>query len=280
MNMQHSRPCILVVDDDPDHTALVASILDRHGYRTLAANRAEEARRLTREHGPEAAVLDVMMGYLTEGFDLARSLRREHPAGSFPILFLTGMDTVFDLSKEIGEDWIPGDSVIHKPVRSGELLQALEQVLGRLPRAEESDLELAPPSGRVLIVEDEPDFAAYLAQVLASDGFETNVAHSLEEARNALAGSHFDLLTLDIELGDGSGGDLLVELRQHPRLRTLPIVVVSGLPQDHPKMVSLLAAFGRRADLTLPDAFLEKPVESGRLRSTVASVLGHRIPSG
>ncbi len=120
---------ILVVDDDPDHVALVAGILRRHGYAVLTADRADEALRLATERAPDAAVLDVMMDHLGEGFDLARSLRQQHPGSDLPVVFLTGMDAVFDLRSEIGEDWIPGDRVLTKPVSAGALLGALAELL-------------------------------------------------------------------------------------------------------------------------------------------------------
>lgn len=122
-------PTILVVDDDPDHVALVASTLRRAGFEVLTAMRAEEALDLAAARPPDAAVLDVMMEHLAQGFDLARALRRTHPSRHLPVLFLSGLDRVYDLESQIGEDWLPGERLLHKPVSTGELLKAVRDLL-------------------------------------------------------------------------------------------------------------------------------------------------------
>ncbi len=63
----------------------------------------------------------------------------------------------------------------------------------------------------VLVVEDEPAIAESLAYSLRRDGFTVRLAATLAEAKRAIAGT--DLVILDLMLPDGSGFDLLAQVR-------------------------------------------------------------------
>lgn len=82
---------------------------------------------------------------------------------------------------------------------------------------------------KVLLVDDHPLILKALHSVIGGlgEGVEVVNAASAAQARQALAAAaDFDLVLLDLLLGDADGFDLLVELRQrHP---ALPVVVVSA----------------------------------------------------
>ena len=80
----------------------------------------------------------------------------------------------------------------------------------------------------LLVVEDEPDIALLLEQMLTSAQYNVRIASSLEEARELLRTHKFDALTLDLRLPDGSGLELLRELRQCAATQALPVVVVTA----------------------------------------------------
>ncbi len=62
-----------------------------------------------------------------------------------------------------------------------------------------------------LIVEDDPDAAEMLAELIKGEGFSTATAHSLAEARQQIALREPDLVLLDLVLPDGSGMELFAE---------------------------------------------------------------------
>jgi len=82
---------------------------------------------------------------------------------------------------------------------------------------------------KVLLIDDHPLILAALKTVIQGFGDDVEVvgAASAREARATLgADSEFDLVLLDLGLGDANGFDLLAELREaHP---ALPVVVVSA----------------------------------------------------
>lgn len=121
----------------------------------------------------------------------------------------------------------------------------------------------------ILICEDDEDVAALLALLLQNGGFETAIAHTAGQARELLARSHFDGMTLDLALSGESGIDLIRELRSQDATRDLPIVVVSVTAEE-----------GR--DLLNGDAigmidWLEKPIDKIRLIAAVRRATQHQI---
>ncbi|MGY3265003.1 sigma-54-dependent transcriptional regulator [Lysobacter sp. HA35] len=81
-----------------------------------------------------------------------------------------------------------------------------------------ADAQQLQPS--VLIVDDDATFASAAADFARAHGFQTSIAHSLEESRRAMGRGMSDLTMLDVTLPDGTAFDLLAELdaRQHSRI--------------------------------------------------------------
>jgi DNA-binding NtrC family response regulator len=67
---------------------------------------------------------------------------------------------------------------------------------------------------RVLIVDDDRDFAASLKLILENGNYKPLVAHSEEEALKSIGKNTVDLALLDIRLGPDNGIDLLLKLRK------------------------------------------------------------------
>lgn len=66
---------------------------------------------------------------------------------------------------------------------------------------------------RLLLVEDDQSLGLTLQERLVKEGFEVRLASSVSEAKAALTGS-FDLVILDVGLPDGSGFDLVEEVKK------------------------------------------------------------------
>src|SRR5207245_9549022 len=79
---------ILVVDDEPDITALVAYHLAKEGYRVTTAGTGADALRSAREERPDMVVLDLMLpGH--SGFEVLAELRRRDATRDVGVLLLT-----------------------------------------------------------------------------------------------------------------------------------------------------------------------------------------------
>jgi len=120
----------------------------------------------------------------------------------------------------------------------------------------------APPFS-VLVVEDHPQVADAMRDVLEAEGLRVSLCADGATARAELEGdSHFDLLIFDYQLPDGVNGVELIRLaRSLARRRLTPIIMLSA---------SDVEAEAWRAGT---NAFLRKPQDIGKLASMAARLL-------
>lgn len=78
---------------------------------------------------------------------------------------------------------------------------------------------------KILIVEDEQDYANIMTQLLEPQGYKIAVAGTVREALNLLTLFTPDLLIVDWNLPDKTGLDLVRELRAREELRRMRIVM-------------------------------------------------------
>ncbi|MCO4094341.1 MAG: response regulator [Acidovorax sp.] len=127
-------------------------------------------------------------------------------------------------------------------------------------------------SAKLLLLEDDPAIARTVAYALQRDGLA--VMHSLlvHDARQQLASQRFDLLVLDVGLPDGSGLDLLRELRNAAATAALPVLMLSAHGEEIDRVLGLeLGA----------DDYLAKPFSPRELAARVKALLrraGHGSP--
>jgi DNA-binding response OmpR family regulator len=117
-------------------------------------------------------------------------------------------------------------------------------------------------TSRVLIVEDEPQVAASLRELLEREGYVVTVAGSIAEAKRALAGVEaLDVMLLDWRLPDGEGIDLLKELR---KTSDLPVLMVTARVDVIDKVLGLEIG---------ADDYVTKPVEPRELLARIKARL-------
>jgi DNA-binding response OmpR family regulator len=101
---------------------------------------------------------------------------------------------------------------------------------------------------RVLLVDDHADTAELLRMLLVRRGFEVTTARSVATALVAAESTPIDVLVSDIGLSDGTGCDLLRQIRA---VRPLPAIALSGRDREADVQSARDAGF---------DEYLGKPV--------------------
>ena len=117
-------PLILVADDDEDIRFLVRVVLERGGYRVIAAPDGESALRLVEEEAPDLVLLDVSMPVMG-GHELCQAIT----AGSSsppPVIFLSAHATPEDRVRGLEVGAI---DYIVKPFDRGELLARVSSAM-------------------------------------------------------------------------------------------------------------------------------------------------------
>ena len=122
-----ARPLVLVADDDRDILELVAFRLERAGYDVVTAGDGAEAFDVATAHGPDLAVLDVMMPRL-DGYETTRRLRGQEATERIPVILLTARVQEADVQRGFDAG---ADDYLKKPFSPQELRARVQAVLGR-----------------------------------------------------------------------------------------------------------------------------------------------------
>ncbi|QAT89203.1 response regulator [Corallococcus coralloides] len=123
------------------------------------------------------------------------------------------------------------------------------------------DMVQPVPLKPVLVVEDDEDARAAIAEILEADGYEVAVAANGREALDEL--QHLpppSLILLDLRMPVMDGPEFLRHLRaEWPRLKAVPVLLLSGVGAE-----------------ALPDTggLLKKPIVPDELLATVGRLSG------
>ena len=123
---------ILIIDDDPDIVEAMKVVLESKQYQVAVAKNGEEGLKKVKLEKPDLIILDVMMESMDKGFEVARNLKNDQNYKNIPILMLTAIKekTGLGFEKEAGDpDWLPVDGYCEKPLKPGELILKVENLL-------------------------------------------------------------------------------------------------------------------------------------------------------
>ena len=119
---------ILVVDDEPDITGLVAYHLARIGYQVSTATNGQDALKAAREERPDLVVLDLMLPGVS-GYEVLQELRKRKETRDVGIILLTARREEVDRVKGLA---LGADDYLTKPFSPQELTLRVAAVLRRL----------------------------------------------------------------------------------------------------------------------------------------------------
>ncbi|MEW6366199.1 MAG: response regulator [Acidobacteriota bacterium] len=134
-------------------------------------------------------------------------------------------------------------------------------------------MTMNPPN--VLVVDDDPDFVAYVKTVLEADGISVAAAYDGEDALEQVREEPPDLVTLDIQMPRKTGVLFYRQMKAEERLRAIPVIVVTGLRRMDLYAAPFIQAFFEveHRKLPVPEAYLDKPVSREELVKTVREYL-------
>jgi len=142
----NQRP-VLIVEDDRNTAALVATYLDREGFSTVIVHDGSQAVANARESKPIFIILDIMLPGV-DGWDICRTLRKE---SDVPILMLTAREEEIDRVAGLS---MGADDYVVKPFSPRELVERVKAILRRArPASKQSSAELLSYNGLELDTE-------------------------------------------------------------------------------------------------------------------------------
>ena len=118
---------ILVVDDEPDITALVSYNLKKEGYGVTIVHEGGEAIDLAKKKDFDLIILDLMLPGV-HGMEVCRLLRAGHRTKSVPVIMLTAKSDEADRVRGLETG---ADDYMAKPFSPRELIARVKAVLRR-----------------------------------------------------------------------------------------------------------------------------------------------------
>jgi CheY-like chemotaxis protein len=258
---------ILVVEDSPDIRVLIRMLLEPAGHEVLTAADGREGVEATRREKPDLVLMDLSLPLLS-GWEATRQIKSDPATSSTTVLAVTAHAMQGDRDRAMAAGC---DGFLSKPIDEETFAREVATWLGRReptgpPRsgvaiAGAADEE-AGPSGRILVVDDQPEVAQVLRDDLLVDGHEVIAASSLAEASSFFTDeSQFDLAIVDVMLGKDSGYELTGELIARSA-EYLPVLLVTAGTIDRERGYAAGA-----------DDFIGKPIESAELRTRARSLI-------
>lgn len=139
-------------------------------------------------------------------------------------------------------------------------------------RLEHTDASNAPKTPHctleglsVLVVEDQPDSAKVITEILRAGGAEAQTAENGIAALKTLRETRFDVVVADLEMPEMNGFELVAALRDDPDLSDLPCVALTAFSRPKDRARALQAGFGQHVG---------KPVDPAELTTVIASLVG------
>lgn len=120
---------VLIIDDDHDFLEAMSMLLDSNGYSVISADDGTKGYELAKSEAPGIILLDVMMVGKTEGFELARKLKKDDSTKDIPVVLVSGIRKEMNLPFrfEPDDEMLPVKAFLEKPVRPETLLKAIEE---------------------------------------------------------------------------------------------------------------------------------------------------------
>ena len=246
---------VLVVDDRREIRVLAAHYLEEAGATVETASDGKQAvtavERAARDGvGVDAVIMDMQMPRM-DGYQATKKLRRL--GYEMPIIALTAAAMNSDRIRCLDAGC---NDYVAKPVRADELSALVAEHTGAGGSTKDVGLaddgqatsQFSPPEDpqfrHVLLVEDNHDVRKSLVQLLELSGhFEVTAAANGREATETARGAEFDLVLLDLQLGDTSGYEVLEKLQKIDEMSDATFVALTGWSTPERRERSMKAGF-------------------------------------
>jgi CheY-like chemotaxis protein/signal transduction histidine kinase/CHASE3 domain sensor protein len=207
----NGRRTVLVVEDDASFAGILFDLAHELGYRCLVAHDAREGCELALQHVPDAVLLDILLPDDT-GLAVLQRLKEDPRTRHIPVHALSAEDRS-EPALQMG-----AIGYARKPASREELQAVFRRLEGKLSQKLK----------RVLLVEDDRRQRESVTALIGDGDVEIVAVARGDEALQALAGSVFDVMIIDLKLPDMTGQQLLHRMAAGESRSFPPVIVYTG----------------------------------------------------
>jgi len=123
---------------------------------------------------------------------------------------------------------------------------------------------------RILVVDDEPDFASIVQGNLEKEGFEVEVAYDGEEGIAKVRANPPDAIVLDVMMPEKDGYQMCAEIKADERFVDIPVVLLTAVA-SHVTSTRYSHADGMATEA---DDYIAKPASAEQITESIKRLLG------
>ncbi len=221
---------VLIVDDNLTNSLILKEICESWMMRPILSDSASSGlNALQVSSEPIPLILTDCMMPEKDGFDLVSLVRKQRSVDECKIIMLTSAIQPGDLDRCRQLDIA---RCLSKPVAHSELLDAILNLFGS-KQTRESKTAHSPSTVEprlILLAEDNPINQCVAAEFLKQRGHRVVIVENGEQAVDAVAGSQYDLVLMDIQmpLMDGFEATAAIRRKEEGTNRHIPIIAMTA----------------------------------------------------
>lgn len=223
-----SKPVLLIVEDDPTFAGMLAELAGEAGFESVITASGRMALALAKERQPAAITLDIGLPDMA-GWVVLDVLKHDLATRHIPVNVVSG-------ANDDGRGRRMGAiQTLNKPAEISELRSMLNST---------ADF-LKPGPRHVLVAEDDANQRQVVKHMIESDDIAITTVATGEQVLAELSGpTSYDCLVLDLGLPDIDGIDLIEQIKEQLKQKSLPVIVHTGreLTTEETERLETLAA--------------------------------------
>jgi CheY-like chemotaxis protein len=203
---------VLIVEDDADLARTELDVARDRGFKGIVALRGDSGLALAHEFKPDAIILDLKLPVM-DGWTVLDHLKHHPETRHIPVHVVTGGDGRHSALRA------GAVAFLSKPVSREGLEEAFAGIQTFIDRSVKN----------LLVVEDDTAQRDAIVELIGSgEDVRVTAVGSSEEALEALEGTPFDCMVLDLKLPEMTGFALLERLKEDERYAGIPVIVYTG----------------------------------------------------
>jgi two-component system alkaline phosphatase synthesis response regulator PhoP len=123
---------------------------------------------------------------------------------------------------------------------------------------------------RILVVDDEPDFASIVQGNLEKEGFKVEVAYNGNEGLTKVKASPPDAIVLDVMMPEKDGYEMCADLKADPAYADIPILMLTAVASHISS-----TRYSHHSGMSMEaDDYLPKPASAADITQSIKQLLG------
>lgn len=218
---------VLIIEQDSFFGDLLAQKLQSAGFETFTVNNGAVAIEQTILFKPDLVILDMELT-TASGIGILKEKNQDKTIASIPVITISRSGELAEIRASV--DLNVKDYLVKAQLNLDELIT---KVRTHLPKTSMGAKGGGLAGKTVMWVEDDQFLSDLISRKLSSQGCKLLYARTGEDALKILDTEKPDVITLDLLLPGISGFDVLQKIKSDPRIKSVPVVILSNYSQNN-----------------------------------------------